>query len=254
MGNQKLDEKQVVDPLALVSDKRNRHDPKEKNEGKKRFDEGKKVEKKHDEKTKDEPIKFYNGGRLGHFAKECRKPVVRNCEYYKDKMLLAKEKEAGKALMGEDDHWLYMSDDEEDDAEAHMCFMETRVSTQKKTLEDLLAANARQLCEISSLKEQCADFSKESKELKTKVDDLTDKLFDLQTKPAILQDEKINLSENSYPPSDTSSCKAFLGDSSPNSSAKGKETQLQFFQKDHHSDFQNASANDPPQSTIFPVS
>ncbi|KAI3672728.1 hypothetical protein L6452_38825 [Arctium lappa] len=69
----------------------------------------------------------------------------------------------------------------------------------------------------------------------------------LQAKPEILQVEKINLSENSYPLSDTYSCKAFLGDSSPNSSNKGKEPQS--FEMDHPSDFQNASANDPLQST-----
>ncbi|KAI3697634.1 hypothetical protein L6452_30729 [Arctium lappa] len=68
-----------------------------------------------------------------------------------------------------------------------------------------------------------------------------------QAKPEILQVEKIHLSENSYPPSDTSSCKAFLGDSSPNLSNKGKEPQS--LETDHCSDFQNASAYDPLKET-----
>ena len=38
--------------------------------------------------------------------------------------MLAKQKEAGKVLMAEDDHWLTLTDDdEEEDAHAHICFM-----------------------------------------------------------------------------------------------------------------------------------
>ncbi|KAI3758115.1 hypothetical protein L6452_05664 [Arctium lappa] len=488
MGNQKADEKPMVDPLALVSDKRGRsvshtpekepvksdsepedpdsdsdpeytqikeavlfltqafqkrkffnksssneqrystttlyrRDHKEKYEGKRRVDEGKKTEKRHDKKAKEEPIKYYNCGRLGHFAKDGRKPVVLNSEYYKAKMLLAKEKEAGKALIAEDDYWLNVSDEEEADEEAHLCFMgkhstqsdtddddrdspcqvcapyqealidqmqitvhkldsckltikeneqhisylEKRVSSQSECIEKQSIEIAGNLCIISNLKEEYERCSKESKELKTKVDDLTYKfpmsenekidivtksvaykneykrlstqLKDLiqklikldnlrrknstkmqlpfvydslnasyntenfcflsndyfrsytqaeldaktveteeepidhklnklnsqlaalaagllkerlrkaepQAKPEILQVEKIHLSENSYPPSDNSSCKAFLGDSSPKFSNKGKEPQS--LETDHRSDFQNASAYDPLKET-----
>ncbi|KAI3719308.1 hypothetical protein L6452_20204 [Arctium lappa] len=63
-----------------------------------------------------------------------------------------------------------------------------------------------------------------------------------QAQPSILQREISHLSENSYPSSDTSSCKAFMGDSSPIISNKGKEPQS--FESDQCSDCKSASAYD----------
>nr|GFB31290.1 hypothetical protein [Tanacetum cinerariifolium] len=52
----------------------------------------KKVEKKDDEKKQDmSKVKCYNYKKEGHFTKDCKKVEVKDYEYYKTKMLLAKK-------------------------------------------------------------------------------------------------------------------------------------------------------------------
>ncbi|KAI3729597.1 hypothetical protein L6452_18258 [Arctium lappa] len=70
-------------------------------------------------------IKCYNCGKMSHYAKDSRKPKVRNSQYYQNKLLLARQQEAGVALMAEDEFWLDHSEEEEEDKEenAHICLM-----------------------------------------------------------------------------------------------------------------------------------
>nr|GEV97575.1 reverse transcriptase domain-containing protein [Tanacetum cinerariifolium] len=63
----------------------------------------KKVEKKDDEKKRDMIIvKCYNYKKEGHFAKDCKKVKVKDYEYYKTKMLLAKKDKDEQVLLAKD--------------------------------------------------------------------------------------------------------------------------------------------------------
>nr|GEZ96441.1 hypothetical protein [Tanacetum cinerariifolium] len=63
----------------------------------------KKVEKKDDEKKRDmSRVKCYNCKKEGHFAKDCKKVKVKDYEYYKTKMLLAKKDKDEQVLLAED--------------------------------------------------------------------------------------------------------------------------------------------------------
>nr|GEZ88147.1 hypothetical protein [Tanacetum cinerariifolium] len=63
----------------------------------------KKVEKKDDEKKRDmSKVKYYNCKKEGHFAKDCKKAKVKDYEYYKTKMLLAKKDKDEQVLLAED--------------------------------------------------------------------------------------------------------------------------------------------------------
>nr|GEY06088.1 hypothetical protein [Tanacetum cinerariifolium] len=63
----------------------------------------KKVEKKDDEKKRYmSKVKCYNCKKEGHFAKDCKKEKVKDYNYYKTKMLLAKKDSDEQVLLAED--------------------------------------------------------------------------------------------------------------------------------------------------------
>nr|GFB24523.1 hypothetical protein [Tanacetum cinerariifolium] len=65
----------------------------------------KKVEKKDDEKKRDmSRVKCYNCKKEGHFAKDCKKVKVKDYNYYKTKMLLAKKDKDEQDLLAKIKH------------------------------------------------------------------------------------------------------------------------------------------------------
>ncbi|GJR81037.1 retrovirus-related pol polyprotein from transposon TNT 1-94 [Tanacetum coccineum] len=69
--------------------------------------EEKKEDKKVDEKKQDmSKVKCYNCKKEGHFAKDCKKAKVKDYNYYKTKMLLAKKDSDEQVLLAEDQAWM----------------------------------------------------------------------------------------------------------------------------------------------------
>nr|GEX58503.1 hypothetical protein [Tanacetum cinerariifolium] len=122
------------DPLALVAEKTNVSKRKEKvavsldskGSGSDDFSELKKIaalqkfvksndkkkDNKADEKKRDmSKVKCYNCKKEGHFAKHCKKAKVKDYNYYKTKMLLAKKDSDEQVLLAEDQAWMESSSD-----------------------------------------------------------------------------------------------------------------------------------------------
>nr|GEW68293.1 hypothetical protein [Tanacetum cinerariifolium] len=82
----------------------------------------KKVEKKDDEKKRDmSKVKCYNCKKEGHFAKDCKKVKVKDYEYYKKKMLLAKKDKDEQVFLAEDQKVLF-------DSEASSSYADDKIS------------------------------------------------------------------------------------------------------------------------------
>nr|GEY77458.1 hypothetical protein [Tanacetum cinerariifolium] len=124
------------DPLALITEKTNVSKSKEKvvvssdSEASEADDfkfvktDNKRVEKKDDKKKRDmNRVKCYNCKKEGHFAKDCKKAKVKDYEYYKKKMLLAKKDKDKQVLLAEDQAWMESSSDSNQEINANMVFM-----------------------------------------------------------------------------------------------------------------------------------
>nr|GEZ51991.1 hypothetical protein [Tanacetum cinerariifolium] len=84
----------------------------------------KKVKKKDDEKKQDmSKVKCYNCKKEGHFAKDCKKAKVKDYNYYKTKMLLAKKDSDEQVLLAEDQAWMESSSNSDQEINANMIFM-----------------------------------------------------------------------------------------------------------------------------------
>nr|GEZ59799.1 ribonuclease H-like domain-containing protein [Tanacetum cinerariifolium] len=84
----------------------------------------KKVEKKADEKKRDLiKVKCYNCKKERHFAKDYKQAKVKDYNYYKTKMLLAKKDSDEQVLLAEDQAWMESSSDSNQEFNANMVFM-----------------------------------------------------------------------------------------------------------------------------------
>nr|GFA71593.1 hypothetical protein [Tanacetum cinerariifolium] len=84
----------------------------------------KRVKKKSDEKKRDmSKVKCYNCKKEGHFAKDYKKEKVKDYEYYKTKMLLAKKDKDEQVLLAEDQAWMESSSDSDQEININMVFM-----------------------------------------------------------------------------------------------------------------------------------
>nr|GFA31033.1 hypothetical protein [Tanacetum cinerariifolium] len=99
----------------------------------------KRVKKKDDEKKRDmSRVKCYNWKKEGHFAKDFKKAKVKDYEYYKTKMLLAKKDKDEQVLLAEDQAWMESSSDSNQEINANMVFM----AQIKKVLSDSEASSS----------------------------------------------------------------------------------------------------------------
>nr|GEY37188.1 hypothetical protein [Tanacetum cinerariifolium] len=84
----------------------------------------KKEDKKVEEKKRDiSKVKCYNCKKECQFAKDCKKARVKDYEYYKTKMLLAKKDKDEQVLLAEDHAWMEYSSDSDQEITANMVFM-----------------------------------------------------------------------------------------------------------------------------------
>nr|GEY11487.1 hypothetical protein [Tanacetum cinerariifolium] len=99
----------------------------------------KKVEKKDDEKKRGmSRVKCYNCKKEGHFVKDCKKVKVKDYEYYKTKMLLAKKDKDEQVLLVEDQAWMESSSDSDQEINENMVFM----AQIEKVISDLEASSS----------------------------------------------------------------------------------------------------------------
>nr|GFA94557.1 hypothetical protein [Tanacetum cinerariifolium] len=128
----------------------------------------KQVVKNVDEKKRDmSRVKWYNCKKEGHFAKDCKKVKVKDYEYYKTKMLLAKKDKDEQVLLAEDQAWMESSSNSDQEINANMVFM----AQIEKVLSDFEASSSSADEKISEkANQQSKDFENQNKDLQDKYD------------------------------------------------------------------------------------
>nr|GFA99339.1 uncharacterized mitochondrial protein AtMg00810-like [Tanacetum cinerariifolium] len=103
-------------------------------------------------------VKCYNCKKEGHFAKDCMKEKVKDYEYYKTKMQLAKKDKDEQVLLAEDQAWMESSSDSDQEINANMVFM----AQIKKVLSDSEASSSSADEKISEVSYYLSESESES--------------------------------------------------------------------------------------------
>nr|GFB05603.1 hypothetical protein [Tanacetum cinerariifolium] len=145
-------------------------------------------DKKADEKKRDmSRVKCYNCKKEGHFAKDYKKTKVKDYEYYKTKMLLAKKDKDEEVLLAEDQVWMESSSDSDQEIHVNMVFM----AQIEKFLSDSEASSSSADEKISEIADQQVLFDKMSVqmvELDKHVRDLKNKVLEKHFKISELEE------------------------------------------------------------------
>nr|GFC92324.1 hypothetical protein [Tanacetum cinerariifolium] len=120
----------------------------------------KQVVKKADEKKRDvSRVICYNCKKEGHFAKDCKKAKVKDYEYYKTKMLLAKKDKDKQFLLAKDQAWMESSSDSDQEINENMVFM----AQIEKVLSDSEVSSSSADEKISEVSYYLSESESESK-------------------------------------------------------------------------------------------
>ncbi|GJY57740.1 integrase, catalytic region, zinc finger, CCHC-type containing protein [Tanacetum coccineum] len=121
--------------------------------------EKKKENKKVNEKNRDmSKVKCYNCKKEGHFSKDCKKAKVKDYNYYKTKMLLAKKDGDEQVFLTEDQAWMESNSDSNQEINANMVFM----AKMEKVLLDLEESSSSAEETIAEVSYYTSDSESES--------------------------------------------------------------------------------------------
>nr|GEX02376.1 hypothetical protein [Tanacetum cinerariifolium] len=115
-------------------------------------------------------VKCYNCKKEGHFAKDCKKVKVKDYEYYKTKMMLAKKDNDEQVLLAEEQAWMESSSYSDQEINANMVFM----AQIEKVLSNLEASS-------SSADEKISEVSYYLSESESKSEFETSEYYDNST-------------------------------------------------------------------------
>nr|GEZ23099.1 hypothetical protein [Tanacetum cinerariifolium] len=139
----------------------------------------KKEDKKADKKKRDmSKVKCFNCKKEGHFVKDCKKAKVKDYNYYKTKMLLAKKDSDKQVLLAEDQAWIESSSDSDQEINVNLVFM----AQIKKVLLDSDESS-------SSAEETIAEVAYYTSESESESEYETSEYYDNSTNYEVLQDQ-----------------------------------------------------------------